>query len=237
MFDAVTGKILIFVSYFEHKLRYITFNPGLNTRRILQAFFSTFQNYTRCKIRKSIAVFMRILITNMQKRNNSTIGWIGSWFYGIHHFVLSTCDYKRYKLIVYDTIFNLWLNSVFILYAWHHVTAETFNKPESFLSYNIYANRFRISRLNQPQIVFDIKSRPCPINGQAIKPTSPNIMVVGWPVGKHVGGAQNTNLYFLQRQCIKTKSYSHCYTSWNSWIQQWHCPKYHGTAQPQVEQK
>lgn len=42
---------------------------------------------------------------------------------------------------------------------------------------------------------------------------------------------------FLHRQCIKPQSYAHCYTSWNSWIQQWHCPKYHGTAQPQVEQK
>lgn len=86
-------------------------------RHAFYKHFSTFQNYIRCKTCQLIAVFMCTLITNMQKLDNSTIGWIGSWFYGIHHFVLSTCDYKRYKLIVYGTIFNLWLNSVFVLYA------------------------------------------------------------------------------------------------------------------------
>ena len=46
VFDAVMGKYLIFISYFEHKLHYITFNLGLNTRRILQAFFNISKLYT-----------------------------------------------------------------------------------------------------------------------------------------------------------------------------------------------
>lgn len=56
---------------------------------------------------------------------------------------LYTAQYSTYDWILFP-------------FYMHNIAAEIFNKPESFLSYNIRANRFRISRLNQPQIVFDI---------------------------------------------------------------------------------